>query len=376
MLDSFSKLLGHNYKPLNRIEISRSALKHNYVYLNSLDKKIKIAPVLKSNAYGHGITLIAKELDSYNSPLFCVDSLYEAYELLKIRIKTPILIMGYFNPKSLQTKRLPFSFAVFTKEQVISINKYQPQAKIHIFVDTGMHREGIPINELEDYLFFIKSKTNLKIEGLMSHLAMSENPKILNTKRQIKTFKNALAIMNKNNIFPKWVHFANSSGILNSNAYEDMLSNLSRTGLALYGIDPVGKNKKLMPILRLITRIIEIKEIQKGDYVGYNFSFKAKKDMKIAILPIGYNDGVDLRLSNLGCVKIGRKYCSIIGRVSMNITTIDVSNIENIHLGQEVVVYSRKKEDKNSIENVAKQIGTMPYEILVHLASSTKRVLV
>lgn len=369
-----SKLLGHNYEPLNRIEISRAALKNNYLYLESINKNVKVAPVLKSNGYGHGITLVAKELDPYHPPFFCVDSLYEAYELLKIDIKTPILIMGYFNPQSLKTKKLLFSFAVFTKEQLIAINKYQPQAKIHIFADTGMRREGILINQLKDYLSFIKSDTNLIIEGLMSHLAMSDKPKDINTQRQIAIFKKAQEICHNLNIFPKWIHLANSSGLLNSHFYGNTLGNLARVGLALYGV--AGKNTNLEPALKLITQVVEIKEIEKGDFVGYDFTFMAKKKMKIAILPLGYYDGVDRRLSNRGCVQISGKYCPIIGNVSMNINTIDISGVKNAHIGQEVVVYSNNKAGQNSIENAAKSAKTIPYDILTHLAAPTKRILI
>jgi len=376
MIFRFSNLLEHTYEPLNKIEISRPALKNNYLYLNSLRKNIKIAPVLKSNAYGHGLIIIAKELDQYQPPFFCVDSLYEAYELLKYRIKTPILIMGCFNPRSLQTKRLPFSFTVFTKKQLMAINRYQPQAKVHIFVDTGMNREGILFNQLESYLTYITSKTQLTVEGLMSHLAMSEKPDDVYTKKQIVLFNTALNMIKGKHIFPKWIHLANSSGIINSHQYGNVLGNVSRTGLALYGIDPAGKNRKLMPVLRLITHIVGIKDVEKGDSVGYNFFFRAQKKMRIAIIPLGYHDGVDLRLCNIGCVQANNEYCPIVGKVSMNITAIDVSNIPNIHFGQEVTVYSKRPEDRNSIENTAGLVKTIPYELLVHLAPSTKRVMV
>ncbi|EKD52598.1 MAG: hypothetical protein ACD_61C00296G0005 [uncultured bacterium] len=376
MMSRLSEILGHNYEPLNRIELSKTALKNNFQYLRSLDHHLEISPVLKSNAYGHGLAMVAKELDHYRCPFFCVDSLYEAYELSKNKIKTPILIMGSIHPGSFQTKILPYSFAVSSKEQLIALNKYQPHAKIHLFVDTGMHREGVPIDRLSDLISFIKSKTGLTIEGLMSHLAMSEKPENTYTRKQIDTFKKALDIVDRNGIFPKWVHLANSSGLLNIRQDGDSMGNLVRPGLSLFGIDPSGKNKVLKPVLRLITHITLIKEIRKGDCVGYGFSFRAKKTMKIALLPLGYHDGVDLRLSNVGCVKIGEKYCPIIGKVSMNITVIDVSNIKRIGLGQEVIVYSNTRTDKNSIENTARLIKTIPYELLVHLNSSTRRVFV
>ncbi|HBQ50661.1 TPA: hypothetical protein DD690_01620, partial [Candidatus Daviesbacteria bacterium] len=128
------------YKTLNRIEISRKNLLENYRFLSAINRKIKIAPVLKSNGYGHGIIEVAQILDKVGAPFFCVDSLYEAYELYKAKIKTPVLIMGYTNPENLKIKKLLFSFAVFDLQTVEILNKYQPGCAVHIFVDTGMSR--------------------------------------------------------------------------------------------------------------------------------------------------------------------------------------------------------------------------------------------
>jgi alanine racemase len=374
MLRNLKKIFGRNYEPLNKIEISLSSLKHNYKYLSSIDKRIKVAPVLKSNAYGHGIELIAKALDKFNPPFFCVDSLYEAYKLLKTGIKTPILIMGYVDPKSLKTKKLPFSFAVYDYGVLLALNRYQPQAKIHIFVDTGMHREGVRIDELPKFLHSIISKTNLEIEGIMSHLAESESPKNASTKEQLRNFQKAISILKKSGINPKWIHIANSSAILNNKLYKAELGNMARTGIALYGIDTEGKDKNLKPTLTLKTRISQIKNLHKTEKAGYNFTFTAKENMQIAILPIGYFDGVDRRLSNKGFVLVNEKECPIIGRVSMNITIIDVSKIANTTVGQEVIVYSNNPENKNSIQNAAKLCNEPPYVLLGNLAYSTKRL--
>jgi alanine racemase len=283
--------------------------------------------------------------------------------------------MGYVDPKSLKTKKLPFSFAVYDYGVILALNRYQPQAKIHIFVDTGMHREGVRINELPKFLHSITSKTNLEIEGIMSHFAEGENPKNLSTKEQLQNFQKAILILKESGINPKWVHIANSSAILNNKLYKTALGNMARTGIALYGIETQGKDKNLKPPLTLKTKISQIKNLYKTEKAGYNFTFTAKENMQIAILPIGYFDGVNRKLSNKGFVNINGKYCPIIGRVSMNITIIDVSSVPNLKVGQEVIVYSSSPKDKNSIQNAAKICGLIPYELLVGLASSTRRIL-
>lgn len=366
------KILGLNsYQPLNLIEISKENLLQNYKYLSSLQKGVKIAPVLKSNAYGHGLVQVAKILDSSASPqndrridipFFCVDSLYEAYELYKAKIKTPILIMGYIQPENLRVKKLAFSYAVSTLDLAEAISKYQPQAGVHIFVDTGMHREGIPLNELTDFLKTLPK--NLKIVGLMSHLASADDSKDSLNKTQIRNFQKALNIVKKHGFHPKWIHLQNSDGL---NLHPKVVNiNLARTGLALFGI---SKDPNLKQVLTFKSKIIQIKNLEKGDRVGYSGTFRAKRHMVLGVLPLGYFDGVDRRLSNVGSVLVDGVDCRIVGRVSMNITTVDISKVKNPHIGQEVLVYG-------SIINSAKFCKTIPYDLLVHLASTTKRIVV
>lgn len=372
MLDEIKSLYLRNYEALNRIELSKGRLLSNYKILSS--RKKMIAPVLKSNAYGHGLVATAKILDTVNAPFFCVDSLYEAYELSKNGIKSKILIMGYVSPKSLATKKLPFSFAVYTLAQLKMIAKYQPHSLLHIFVDTGMHREGFLKEELPLLVRFIK-KNNLIIEGIMSHFAESEAPGKKQTREQIADFKNALADVFSMGIIPRFTHIENSSGILHSKELDE-IGKVSRSGIGLYGIDPEGKDKRLKPVLEFKSVIAQIKYIKKGEYVGYNFSHRSKKDSVIAVIPAGYNDGVDLGLSNIGFMKVKGVFCPIIGRVSMNITTIDVTCVKGVQVGDSVAIFSRNKNDKNSIANASKIAKTIPYELLVHLTPSTARVVV
>jgi alanine racemase len=375
MIDRIFNIFKKEYKTLNRIEILKDNLLHNYKYLSSLEKKVKVAPVLKSNGYGHGIVNVANILQTQNPQFFCVDSLYEAYKLLNAKIKIPILITGYTNPQNLKVKKLPFSYSLYTLDLAEVINKYQPQAGVHIFIDTGMKREGVTIEELPNFLESLKQFTNLKIEGVMSHLASTKgsDDKIFQT--QISNFKRCLKILDEYKIKPKWIHIAASGGLTNPQTRKiiSQVSNLSRAGLALYGLE---EDKNLKPSLRFVTSITQIKTLKKGEKVGYDGTFTAQKDMLVGILPLGYNDGIDRRLSNLGYVTIEGYFCKILGRVSMNITTIDLTNIKNPKVGQEVLVYSQKKEDKNSIYQASKICNTIPYDLLIHLAESTRRIIV
>lgn len=382
MFKNIFKLFKCEYQTLNRIEISKYNLLGNIKYLSKLNPKLKVAPVVKSNGYGHGILEVAQILSSSNlsskSPFLCVDSLFEAYQLLKSNIKMPILIMGFTDPQNLKVKKLPFHYAVDNLNLAKVLNDYQSGCNVHIFVDTGMGREGVSLEQLPQFLQELKQMKNIKIEGLMSHLASSvgKNDKLF--LQQIKNFKKAQETCKRMGIKPKWFHIAASDSIVNPQTRQIIanVSNLVRAGLALYGYSPTSSDVNLQPALRLTSKLTQIKKITKGEKIGYDGTYIAKQNMLIGILPIGYYDGVDRGLSNKGIVIIDNKVCPIIGRVSMNLTTIDLSKVENPMVGQQIIVYSNKKQDKNSIESVAKICRKIPYEILVNLASSTKRVVV
>src|SRR3989338_8607893 len=375
MLNFIRKIFGRRYCFLNIIEVSKIDLTKNYQYLRYLNKNLQIAPVLKSNAYGHGLLQVAKVVAEFNPPFICVDSLHEAYHLYKNNIKTPILIMGYIDPDNLSVKKLPFSYAVYSLDYLEKIHRYQPQAEIHLKIDSGMHRMGIYIDELNMFLEEARKLPGLKVAGLMSHLATINDPLF---SMQLKNFQSAKEIVEKFGFKPSMIHLGASEAILNSSIRNEVskVSNIVRVGKALYGYSLTISDSPLKPVLTLKTKIAQIKKLKKGDSVGYDGTFSAKKNMVIAVLPIGYFDGIDRRLSNKGSVTINGVRCKIIGRVSMNVTVVDISKVDQPSVGQEVIVYANNPKCQNSILNTAILCDTIPHEILVHLAESTTRVIV
>lgn len=372
------KIIGYfkkEYKNLNRIEIDEKRLKSNYRHLKALNSRLKVAPVLKSNAYGHGIREIAQLLDKESAPFFCVDSLSEAYQLYKLNLKTPILIMGYTMPDNFKVKRLPFSFAVYDLEMLKILNKHQKGARIHIKVDTGMHRLGVQLSDLPEFLNKLREFDDLKVEGVMSHFASAVSINDPLFKNQIKNFEKAREIIVKAGLRPKWWHIGASVAVMNPDTRRviSKSSNLARVGRAVYG---VIADEKIKPILTLKSHLAQVKLIRKGEAIGYDGTYRASKDILVGILPIGYYDGVDRRLSNKGYVVVGGKICPIVGRVSMNMTNIDVTQVENAAINQEVTVYSNDAVLPNSIETCAKLCETIPHDLLVHLPATTRRVIV
>lgn len=378
MLNLIKRILGREYHFLNTIQISRSKLVQNYSYLRSLSPTLAIAPVLKSNAYGHGLVEIGKIVGSLKPPFICVDSLHEAYRLQKAGIKTSILIMGYINPHNLRFKRLPFSYAVYDLDYLQQIHRFQPDAPVHLKVDTGMHRMGIPVDSLSEVVQWIRQTGNVKVQGLMSHLATTNDHRNPQLKLQLRNFNAARNLLQKYQIRPKWLHLGASEAILNPKIRIQLtkLSNLIRAGKSFYGYPTAANDQGLSPALELITTIAQIKQLRRGEEVGYDGTFVAKKDSTIAVLPIGYFDGVDRRLSNKGRVLINGRICPIIGRVSMNITMVDVSKVHTISIGDTAVIISSNPTEPNSLVNIAKSCDTIPPEILIHLDSSIRRVII
>ncbi len=374
------------YEPLIKVEISRNRLLHNLDEFRKLDKKNMIAPVLKSNAYGHGLIEIARILEEARKqnkelnetiPFFVLDSYFEALALRSKGIKTPLLIIGYNRPEILLNPNLHnISYAITSLETLKQIQKTKKYINIHLKIDTGMHRQGILIEEIDDALEIINANKNINLEGICSHFSDSDNTDPEFTKQQISNWNNVVSKLETQYPQIKYFHISNTYG----HKYLDSIkSNTSRLGIGLYGIaDNLDIDIDLKPVLEMKTIITGIKKIKQGQTVGYSNTFVAQKDMTIATVPIGYFEGLDRRLSNKGFFAVNKQdfLCPIIGRVSMNITTIDISGISNPKIGDEVIVISNDSNNKNSIQGIAKIVETIPYEVVVYIPEHLKRVVV
>lgn len=359
-------------KVLNMIELSNKALRCNYNYYKKIHPESMVCPVLKSNAYGHGLKKIAQMCDGLGAPYLVVDSYYEVLELKKIGIKTPSLVIGYTHPDNYKNMRFGnVAITVLDKETIEALGKLRKKITIHLKVDTGMHRQGIPFNELESALELIKKYKKLKLEGLCTHLADADNQKSnVFTRGQVVEFKKALKIAEKHGFDIKWKHISATSGAGKIFAKD---FNMIRLGLGLYGDSSVKDFKKLKPVLTLTSTIIDIKKLKKGDCVSYGCTFTAPKDMKIGIIPAGYYEGVDRRLSNKGTVYYGKTQCKIVGRVCMNLTMIDLSNAKRARKWDKVTVIGNNLLLKNSARHIAEICKTVTYTIWTHIAPTIRR---
>lgn len=365
-----------DYEPLVRIKISRSTLLHNYEVFSNIQSDTKIAPVLKSNAYGHGLISIAKILDIKNTPFFVVDSYYEALILRNENIKTPILVIGYsFLSNIIKNTDKNIIFTLSTPHQVreIADTLKQPQT-FHIKCDTGMNRQGIRYEDIDYVVSLIQSNKNISIDGVCSHLADADVENSLHVERQKTIWNTIVPVFRSKFSTICYFHISATAGTQYIKQFD---SNVVRLGIGLYGFDPIPeRGLNLTPALEMFSVVVGIKTIKRGEFVGYNATFSADKEMKIAIIPVGYFEGIDRRLSNSGVVYIQNIACPILGRVSMNMISVDVSSVLNIKEEDEVCVISRVAQNKNSIASMANICGTIPYEILVGIPERLRREVI
>jgi alanine racemase len=374
--------LSRNLKVLNTVNLSKSELKYNYNFFKKLHPESEICPVLKSNAYGHGITEIARVCEELNPPYIVVDSFYEAFELKKAGIKTPFLIIGYTHPDNYKFMKFAnIAVTVIDNESIEALGALKKRIKIHLKVDTGMHRQGIPFKKIEESLELLKKHKKLEFEGICTHLADADNPKNNSfTRLQVKNFKKVLKIVEDSGFSPKWKHVSATSG-----AGKVFMKNFNmiRLGLGLYGESPLEDSDKyykkykfnrLKPVLQLKSTIIDIKKLKKGDCVSYGCRFTAKKTMKIGVIPFGYYEGIDRRLTNKGYIYYRNKPCKILGTVCMNLTMIDLSNVKNPRKWDKVEVIGRDRKKKNTARWMAGACDTITYVIWTHIAPTIRRV--
>jgi alanine racemase len=365
-----------SYDPLVEVRLHRNAIVHNYEQFKRAHPGLGVAPVLKSNAYGHGLVPVAGMLDSKGAPFICVDSFFEALILRNEGITSPILIVGYTPAGAILKHRLRnISFAIVGMETLIAVAAAaRSPVSIHLKIDTGMHRHGIMPESVARALELIRSNAHLKLEGVYSHFADADMRGSAHAALQIAVWNQAANEIRRADPRVRYFHIAASAG----SCYSHMLdANVMRLGIGLYGIHASPMVAlDLHPALEVRSRITSIRDIQAGETVGYNGTFTASKPMRIATVPVGYNEGVDRRLSNTGCFLVHDVPCSIVGRVSMNITSIDVSGVPHVSVDDEVTIMSHVPEHQNSIENVARTCATVPHEILVHIPAHLRRVVV
>ena len=360
-------------------EIDLSVLKNNMNIITSITKGAKILNILKANAYGHGIIEIAKASEKFKADAIGVATVEEGIKIRKSGVKIPIvLLFQHFKSESAEICKYNLSPVISSSDNLPYYDKYlrrykgNSKLKIFIKVDTGLNRMGAKPEEVLDLAKKVLSHKNLTLEGISTHYAAADMNDLKGkdfTNKQIKTFTEVINNLKSNKIKLNTIHSANSSAIL---SYKKARFDMVRAGIILYGYPTINTDKlEIKPVMELKSKIVLIKNLKKGESVSYGMTWKANKDTKIALIPIGYADGIPRKLSNNWEVKINDKYYPVRGRICMDLTMVEIFD-DKINIEDEVLIFGNDK--KLNAETMAKRIETIPHEILVRIGERVRRV--
>jgi len=375
-IDSLLRRLEKDFVTHNRIEVSQSAILHNLDLFKRLSG-MQAIPVLKGNAYGHGVKVVSQALKGQRLPYIAVDGYFEALQVREVSGQ-PVLVMGAIAAENYaRLKYDNFAFVVHDEASIRALGNTGKHIRVHLECNTGMNRYGAKTDELTALVKLILHYKHLVLEGVMSHLADSDGDDPATVDVAVGKFDTCVEIIRAAGANPTWLHVAQSAGSIKA---KSRYANAFRLGVGLYGSNPFPHNhalyiKGMQPALTLVSTITKIIQLQKGDKVSYNYTFTAPKDMRIGVLPIGYYEGVNRALSNVGTVKVGKKSAPIVGRICMNHTTVSLDGIA-ANEGDEVVVYSNNLTDKNAIDVITCDHNLFNYVLLAALSKDVRRVLI
>lgn len=376
------------------IELSRSAYQKNIDFLKQLfGKKIILSSVVKGNAYGHGIAEFVSMASACGVNHFSVFDADEARQVkAALQNEIPIMIMGFVSDEDLEwIINNEIEFFVFDKKRLLSAckmaRKLKKRAIIHIEIETGMNRTGFEKNELSTVVTILKKeKEHLVFKGLCTHYAGAESiGNYYRVEKQIKRFEEIRQYLLEKELKPELLHSACSAA---SVMFPETRMNLVRIGIMQYGLWPSqevfitylnSKKIKSDPLHRIITwksAVMSVKKVKSGDFVGYGTSFMAKKNMKIAVIPIGYAHGYSRSLSNHGRVLIQGQRCMVVGLVNMNMIAVDVTDIENVKKNDEVVLIGNQDHLAISIASFSDYSNQLNYELLTRISKTIPRKII
>lgn len=353
--------------------INKDNLIYNLEYIrNKVGNDVKIMPVVKANAYGHGMIEICKFLSENGIDGFCVALLEEAIDIRKNNINEDILHLGVFKHE--------YNDFLLDKHLILTINtlsdikflekigrKHNHKFRVHIKIDTGMTRLGVlphDINEIKDLILQVNF---VVVEGIYTQLSSADEDNQINTDIQRKIFIDVSNTLINNIPTIQIKHFTPSAGVLkNSQNHFNMI----RPGISIYGINNVKEHHNLKPVLTLNAPICLIKDVKKGSSIGYNRTYKLEVDKRVAMVQIGYADAIPLEFSNNGFVEYDGKKISILGKVSMDLICIDITNVE-VEIGDKVIIYGGKL---TKIEDIVKNKVNSVYSILTGISKRVKRI--
>ncbi|GAB0052343.1 alanine racemase [Helicobacter pylori] len=370
------------------VEVNTASLRHNFSAVKSIvPKDAHIMAVVKANAYGAGATKASEIFLQEGANYLGVATLDEALELRSHFPKTPILILGY-SPNSNAPMLIDndLSAMIFSLEQAEVFSqmalKSQKRLKVHLKIDTGMHRLGLEPNfKSIEIIKKIRALKGLEIEGIFTHLSNADAKIKTHAKNQMKAFNAFLEQLLNQKIEFQYRHAYNSAGILSlCNGNENRLLNLYRPGIMLYGFYPSNGMKESCPtilknVISLKAQIVQIRSVKKGEFIGYGEHFYTNEETLVGVLALGYADGLARALGNRIQVAINNQLAPLIGKVCMDQCFVKLNNIQAKE-GDEVILFGDKSAKANDANQIATLLNTIPYETISTLSKRLERVYI
>jgi alanine racemase len=370
-----------NDNSFNCIKINCTALQNNYTIIQKkTGTGIPVMAMVKADAYGHGMVMAAKAFGQAGCRTFGVAELREAVLLRQAGIQGDIYVtLGIAEEDAglmFQYNLIP---VIYSYETVLALSHKAvllgQEIAVHIKIDSGMSRLGIFPGDIASFLDAVSCLQGIKVAGLMSHFPESDNPASPSTLKNYELFAGACRELK--NRHSGMCHIANSGAVLN---FPDTYCDMVRAGIALYGYHPAGRSgagtqyaESLVPAMSFSSRILQVKTLAAGTGISYGHTFQTKRSTRLAVVPVGYEDGYSRSLSNRGQVLVHGQRVPVLGRVCMNMCMIDVSGLEDVTAGDEVVLLGRQGLENITADDIAEEMGSISYEVLCLLGNNNQR---
>lgn len=364
------------------VEIDLNALRHNLQAIKKMvGPQVKILGIVKADAYGHGDYEVSRVLLNHGIEMLGIAILEEGIQLRDKGIKAPLLLLGGVFEDQIDTvihyHLIPTVYDLKLAGQISKrAHYYKRVINVHVYVDTGMGSIGIKHDMAIEFIRSLQDMKNLFIGGIYTHCSCSDEKESAFTNLQMRRFKEVLEALDAIKIDIPLKHMANSGAII---GYPDTYFTMVRPGLSLYGLYPseeVSRDIGIRPVMSFKTRVIHVKNMEQGDVVGYGGTYRVTKSARVATLPFGYDDGYNRLLSGQGKVIIRGIKAPVVGRICMDQCFVDVTDIKDVSVGDEVVIYGSQGKETVPVESVAKQLNTIPYEVTCAVSKRVPRIYI
>jgi alanine racemase len=373
----------------NRVEIDIGALQHNFKSIQlTVGQQVRVMAVVKSDAYGHGLVACAQAIYLAGGRTFGVAEVWEGVTLRRAGLQGEIVVLMGGSPESydeiIKHKLTP---VVYDVEFITGLSNAaagkNTEVRVHLKVDVGMGRLGVLPAEVESYVSLIRRLPGISLSGLLSHFPVADEIGTAEkTRKQLLYFRSVLARLKTKEVGSVVTHIANSAALM---YFPDTRLDMIRPGISLYGYYPDASPARaktaapmlqLQPVMSFKTRIVQIKELDAGCGISYGHTFVTCRKSRIAVLPVGYADGYLRKLSNRAEVLIGGRRAPVCGRVCMNATMVDITDLPPVHPGDEVVLLGCQGDAIITADEIAKWMETISYEVLCLFGTFNERVYI